>query len=139
MSTSTPRSWRSSVYVGCQTTASAEYGDLLPGHPVWDSGRSQSDSMTPNPYRNGLKEFEMVVVCTGKSGDVAKIPEFQKKRGPEVFKGKVMHCTLNKDESRELMKGKNVAIIGFQESALDLAVECAERQEEVIRILMVHK
>ncbi|CAN0881218.1 Probable flavin-containing monooxygenase 1 [Linum grandiflorum] len=115
-------------YFGRQTTPSPEYGDLLPGHPVWKVAVRTNDSESIQWY-----EFEMVVVCTGKFGDVAKIREFPTNRGPEVFKGKVMHsmdyCKLNKEEATELMKGKNVAIVGFKKSALDLAVECAEANQ----------
>ncbi|CAF2114623.1 unnamed protein product, partial [Brassica oleracea var. botrytis] len=35
--------------------------------------------------------FEFVVVCTGKYGDVPRIPTFPAKKGPEIFKGKMMH------------------------------------------------
>ena len=73
--------------------------------------------------------FEFVVVCTGKFGDVPRIPTFPANKGPELFKGKVMHsmdyCKLNKEEASHLLRGKKVAVIGYKKSAIDLALESA--------------
>lgn len=77
--------------------------------------------------------FEFLVVCTGKYGDIPKIPEFPLKKGPEVFKGKAMHsldyCKLDKEAATQLHKGKKVAVVGFKKSAIDLALECAEANQ----------
>lgn len=73
--------------------------------------------------------FEFVVVCTGKYGDVPRIPAFPAKKGPEIFKGTVMHsmdyCKLEKEEASHLLRGNKVAVIGFKKSAIDLALESA--------------
>ncbi|CAN1146664.1 Probable flavin-containing monooxygenase 1 [Linum perenne] len=113
-----------------QTTNSpaAEYGNILPGRSVWEV------AVRPNHSHNiQWYEFEFLVICTGKYGDIPKIPEYPKNRGPEIFKGKVMHsldyCKLDTEEATELMKGKKVAIIGFKKSAIDLAVECAQANQ----------
>lgn len=69
-------------------------------------------------------------MCIGKYGDVANLPKFPHGKGPEVFRGKVLHtmdyCKLDEEAARELMKGKKVVIVGFKKSAIDMAVECAE-------------
>ncbi|CAN1170449.1 Probable flavin-containing monooxygenase 1 [Linum perenne] len=82
---------------------------------------------------NKWHEFKLLVVCTGKYGDIPNIPQFPTGRGPETFKGKVMHvidyCKLDKQEATRLMKGKKVAIVGFKKSAIDLTLECAEANE----------
>lgn len=69
------------------------------------------------------------MVCTGKFGDVPRIPTFPAKKGPEIFKGIVMHsmdyCKLEKEEASYLLRGKKVAVIGFKKSAIDLALESA--------------
>ncbi|VVB17740.1 unnamed protein product [Arabis nemorensis] len=71
--------------------------------------------------------FEFVVVCTGKYGDVPRIPSFPAEKGPEIFKGKVLHSMdysrLRKEETSLLLRGKKVAIIGLKKSAIDLALE----------------
>ncbi|MFS7967937.1 putative flavin-containing monooxygenase [Helianthus anomalus] len=59
--------------------------------------------------------LEFIVVCMGKYGDVPIIPKYRKKRGPEVFKGKVMHSQeyneLSRDKSCQLLKGKKVVVV----------------------------
>lgn len=77
--------------------------------------------------------FEFVVVCVGKYGDIPKIPAFPRKKGPEVFKGKVLHTLdyskLDQEAATELLKGKNVVVVGFKKSGLDLAMECAQANQ----------
>ena len=79
--------------------------------------------------------FEFLVVCIGKYGDVPKIPEFPRNKGPEIFQGKVLHtidyCKLQKEETSQLLKGKKVAVIGFKKSAIDLALECADENQGI--------
>ncbi|KAK9715620.1 hypothetical protein RND81_06G177600 [Saponaria officinalis] len=102
-----------------------EYGELLCGHPAWEVAVQTGDDF------EDIKRytFELVVVCIGKYGDVPKMPTFAPKKGPEVFKGQVIHtldyCKLNQEEASKLVKGKRVAIVGYKKSAIDLALECA--------------
>ncbi|KAB1203186.1 putative flavin-containing monooxygenase 1 [Morella rubra] len=101
---------------------------LLPGHPVWEVSVQTSGSDTIECY-----VFEYIVVCIGKYGDIAKIPEFPHNKGPEIFQGQVLHsidyCKLDKESVSNLLKGKKVAVIGFKKSAIDLALECAEANQ----------
>lgn len=57
------------------------------------------------------------------------MPEFPLGEGPDVFTGKVMHSmeysAMDNESARELIKGKRVAVIGSQKSAIDIAAECA--------------
>lgn len=57
------------------------------------------------------------------------MPEFPLREGPDVFAGKVMHSmeysAMDNESARELIKGKRVAVIGSQKSAIDIAAECA--------------
>ncbi|KAJ4820422.1 Dimethylaniline monooxygenase [N-oxide-forming] 2 [Rhynchospora pubera] len=103
-------------------------GQALNGQPMWEIGVVTGQSEMIEWYK-----FEFVVMCLGKYGDVPKMPVFPFGRGPEVFEGKVMHtldyCKLNEEETKELMKGKKVVIIGYKKSAIDLAVECAETNQ----------
>ncbi|EEF46227.1 dimethylaniline monooxygenase, putative [Ricinus communis] len=105
-----------------------EYGSLLPGHPVWEVAVQTNDSDTVQWYG-----FEFLIICIGKYGDIPKIPEFPHNKGPEIFKGKVMHpldyCKLEKEAASELLKGKKVVVVGFKKSAIDLALECAEANQ----------
>ena len=78
-------------------------------------------------------KFEFVVMCTGKYGDVPRMPVFPPGKGPEVFKGTVMHsldyCKLSEEETVELMRGKKVVVVGYKKSAIDLANECAQANQ----------
>lgn len=77
--------------------------------------------------------MEMIVVCTGKYGDIPKIPSFPRNKGCEVFKGKVLHsldyCKLDHEAATQLLSAKKVAVIGFKKSAIDLALECAQANQ----------
>ncbi|CAN1831890.1 Probable flavin-containing monooxygenase 1 [Linum perenne] len=84
--------------------------------------------------RNGRSETEVyevgfVILCVGRYSDVPYIPEFESGKGPEVFKGRVMHSMeysdLGSEKSTEVVKGKRVAVVGFQKHAMDIAMECS--------------
>uniref|UniRef100_A0A0D9Z301 Flavin-containing monooxygenase n=1 Tax=Oryza glumipatula TaxID=40148 RepID=A0A0D9Z301_9ORYZ len=106
-------------------------GEPLQGKPMWELAVSSTDD--PDSDDVQLYKFEFVVMCTGKYGDVARMPVFPPGKGPEVFKGKVMHsldyCKLNEQETVELMRGKKVVVVGYKKSAIDLALECAEANQ----------
>ncbi|KAL0755157.1 hypothetical protein Bca101_092825 [Brassica carinata] len=59
------------------------YSHSLPEKPVWEVAVQNGDAGEIQWYA-----FEFVVVCTGKYGDVPRIPTFPEKKGPEIFKGK---------------------------------------------------
>ncbi|XP_038900871.1 probable flavin-containing monooxygenase 1 [Benincasa hispida] len=85
------------------------------------------DARTNVPLQEVVADF--VVVCTGKFGEIPNIPEFPPNEGPKAFKnGKVLHymqyATMDFDSAMELIKDKEVAIVGFQKSALELVKEC---------------
>ncbi|VAI09578.1 unnamed protein product [Triticum turgidum subsp. durum] len=102
--------------------------DPLRGKPMWEVGIITGDSNTVQYYK-----FEFVVMCTGKYGDVPRMPVFPPGKGPEVFKGTVMHsldyCKLSEEETVELMRGKKVVVVGYKKSAIDLANECAQANQ----------
>ncbi|XP_016452604.1 putative flavin-containing monooxygenase 1 [Nicotiana tabacum] len=106
-----------------------EFGCLLNGNPVWEVAVQTNDqSETLQWYA-----FEFLVMCTGKYGDIPNMPNFPQKKGPEMFKGKVLHTLdyskLDQEESTELLKGKKVVVVGYKKSAIDVAVECAEANQ----------
>lgn len=92
---------------------------------VWEVGVQKNNAESIEWHR-----FDFLVLCLGRYGDVPKILSFPPNKGPEVFQGKVLHTmdysVLDKRSAYELIKGKRVVVIGFQKSAMDFAVECAE-------------
>ncbi|XP_031092327.1 probable flavin-containing monooxygenase 1 [Ipomoea triloba] len=115
-------------FIGDREASAGDFGRLLPGHPVWEVSVQTNQSETLELYT-----FELLVMCTGKYGDVPRIPWFPEGKGPEVFGGKVLHtvdyCKLEEEECRELVKGKKVVVVGYKKSAIDVAVECAEANQ----------
>ena len=61
------------------------------------------------------------------------MPTFPSNKGPEVFKGKVLHtidyCKLDKEATSDLVKGKKVVVVGYKKSAIDLAMECVQANQ----------
>ncbi|GMH04124.1 hypothetical protein Nepgr_005963 [Nepenthes gracilis] len=106
-----------------------DYGPLLTGSPAWEVAVQTTGCDTIQWY-----EFEFVVVCIGKYGDIPRIPNLPNDKGPEIFEGKVLHtldyCKLNPQEASLLLRGKKVAVVGYKKSAIDIAVECAEANKD---------
>ncbi|KAK8520276.1 hypothetical protein V6N13_031261 [Hibiscus sabdariffa] len=98
------------------------------GQPVWEIAVQTKDSDNLKWYA-----FEFVVVCIGQYGDIPKIPEFPSNKGPEIFKGKILHtidyCKLNKETASQLLEVNKVVAVGYKKSAIDLAVECAQANQ----------
>ena len=73
------------------------------------------------------------MVCLGKNGDIPKIPVFPRKKGPEVFNGKVLHSLdyskLDQHAANQLLNNKKVVVVGFKKSAIDLVMECAHANQ----------
>ncbi|GLJ07601.1 hypothetical protein SUGI_0070610 [Cryptomeria japonica] len=95
---------------------------------VWEVGVQKSYGESIQWYH-----FDFLVLCVGKYGGLPKIPSFPLSKGPEVFQGKVLHTmdysSFNEKEAYETVKGKRVVIIGYQKSAMDFTVDCAEANQ----------
>ncbi|KAI9180235.1 hypothetical protein LWI28_002600 [Acer negundo] len=42
-----------------------------------------------------------------------------------MFHGKVIHSAMDYESAANFVKGKQVTVVGFQKSALDIAMECS--------------
>lgn len=77
-----------------------------------------------------LVQVDFLILCLGKFSDVPNIPKFPEKKGPEAFKGQVIHAmdfaAMDYKAARDFVKGKRVAVIGFKKSALDIAMQISK-------------
>ncbi|CAI0388913.1 unnamed protein product [Linum tenue] len=103
------------------------FGSLSPSKGKW---QVRVQDVRNSSVEVSVHEVEFLILCIGLYSGYPNIPDFPPNQGPEVFKGKVVHSwdysTMGSEKAAEFVKGKRVAIIGSQKTAIDIAAECAK-------------
>jgi len=86
-------------------------------------GDGGGESESTQTYR-----FDFLILCIGRYG-VPKLPAFPHGRGPDAFRGRVLHSmeysSMAHEDAAELVRGKRVAVVGAGKSAMDTVAQCA--------------
>ncbi|WVZ92926.1 hypothetical protein U9M48_038956 [Paspalum notatum var. saurae] len=89
----------------------------------------RSSEHTTSTHQQVLYKFDFLILCVGRYG-VAKLPTFPEGRGPEVFKGRVLHSMdysrMPHADADELIRGKRVVVVGSGKSGVDTVAQCAQ-------------
>ncbi|GJZ26635.1 N-oxide-forming dimethylaniline monooxygenase [Tanacetum coccineum] len=112
-------------------------GEPFPPQGKWNITVENTKTATTQVYT-----VDFVILCIGRYKDVPNMPKFPQGKGLDVFQGKAIHslqyATLDNDAAEQLVKGKNVIVIGLGKSELDIARSCAEINV-AFAVLVVHK
>jgi len=72
------------------------------------------------------EDFDLVVIATGLYSDVPNKPSFP---GEAEYQGVILHSS--EVRTRDPLRGRNVAVVGYGKSAADIAFEATEVAEDV--------
>ncbi|KAK4428352.1 putative flavin-containing monooxygenase 1 [Sesamum alatum] len=102
-------------------------GEPFHAHGKWDV--VVQDALRPMEAPK-VYEVDFVILCIGKFSDLPNVPQFPISKGPNAFKGEVIHsmeyAAMDKVEAQKLVENKRVTVVGFRKSALDIAAQIAQ-------------
>uniref|UniRef100_A0A5B7BBY5 Flavin-containing monooxygenase n=1 Tax=Davidia involucrata TaxID=16924 RepID=A0A5B7BBY5_DAVIN len=99
------------------------------GEPFSSKGKWNVTVQDTQIHSTEVYQVDFLILCVGRFSDVPNIPEFPPDKGPQAFHGKVIHSSeyaaMDYASAAQSVKGKRVAVVGLQKSALDITMECS--------------
>ncbi|XP_052179136.1 probable flavin-containing monooxygenase 1 isoform X2 [Diospyros lotus] len=103
-------------------------GDPFASKGKWNITVQHTGNLSTEVY-----QVDFLILCVGRFSGIPNIPDFPSGKGLEAFDGTVIHsmdyAAMDDAAAQNLVKGKRVAVVGLQKSALDIAVECSSANE----------
>ncbi|CAL5037989.1 unnamed protein product [Urochloa decumbens] len=144
------------VRFGCKVLAASYVGDATePEMESWERWSGNGEAFGDGtgewhltvrhggePASTQTHRFDFLILCIGRYG-APKLPTFPHGRGPEVFRGRVLHsmeyAAMAHEDAAELVRGKRVAVVGAGKSAMDIVAQCAEANGSKYPCTMVYR
>ncbi|XP_034228404.1 probable flavin-containing monooxygenase 1 isoform X3 [Prunus dulcis] len=113
------------------------------GEPFSSEGKWKVVAEDKHSISTEIHLVDFVILCLGRFSDVPNIPDFHPNKGPEAFHGEVIHSMNYADmdyvSAANLVKGKQVTVVGFQKFAMDIAMECSNANGVELPCTVIYK
>ncbi|XP_021767355.1 probable flavin-containing monooxygenase 1 [Chenopodium quinoa] len=98
------------------------------GDPFGNGGKWLVATQNLYNLSTEVMEVDLVILCVGRFSGVPNVPKYPTNKGPEACESHVIHSmeysALDYEAARNLVRGKQVTIVGFGKTAMDVAMEC---------------
>ncbi|GLT85995.1 hypothetical protein SLE2022_041580 [Rubroshorea leprosula] len=99
------------------------------GEPFSSTRKWKIHAQDTKTLSTEIYEVDFVILCLGRFSGLPNIPEFPPNKGPQAFHGKIIHsmeyAAMDYESAAKFIKGKKITVVGFQKSAMEIAMECA--------------
>ncbi|KAL6211127.1 hypothetical protein ACLB2K_016355 [Fragaria x ananassa] len=94
------------------------------GEPFRSDGKWKVTIEDKQSLSTVVHVVDFVILCIERFSDVPNIPEFPANKGPEAFHF-MENADMDYETAAKFVTGKQVTVVGYQKSAMDIAMECS--------------